>query len=637
MKLLKFVVIIILLLFLFKPSHSAQQKYPVSDIPAELIKNAKAVLRHAETVFEIKSDNRAQKTVNYALTILNKSAIEDSYLVEFYDKFSNINNISAVIYDEKGEKVKRIPLDEILDISAISGYSIYEDSRVKYIDPKYRTIPFTVEYSYTINYNGLLGYPAWFPNYGLDISVEENTFKVIVPENNTFRYHAQNITFNPDIQLVKNSKEYRWTVSDLKPIKSEPHSLPFEEYAPLIYTAPSDFKIAGYEGNADSWENFGIFINVLNKDRDYLPDETKSKILDMVKDAENNKEKIEILYNYLQSNTRYVSIQVGIGGWQPFEAETVDRLKYGDCKALTNYMKTVLDVAGIPSIYVLVRAGEDAPRMMKGFPSTQFNHAFLCVPMESDTIWLECTSQYLPCGYIGKFTDDRDVLLISDRGGNVVHTPIYSSDKNRQIHKGTITLDAAGNGMGKMDNSYQGIFYSDLLALFIGDTKDKEKQLYNRIDIPNFELINYNHEQTRDRIPSVQESLEVKLDNYATPIGNRLIIPLNLISKTKPLPFDRDERISDIFIRRGFIEIDTITYLLPGGITIESIPDNKQLISDFGDYRYEVSTNDNSIQYVRYMHLEKGTFNKTRYQDFYNFIEQISVMDELKAVLINNN
>ena len=67
----------------------------------------------------------------------------------------------------------------------------------------------------------------------------------------------------------------------------------------------------------------------------------------------NDTDKISALYKYMQDKVRYVSVQVGIGGWQPIEAETVDRLSCGDCKALANYMESLLDVAGIKTIILL--------------------------------------------------------------------------------------------------------------------------------------------------------------------------------------------------------------------------------------------------------------------------------------------
>ena len=52
-------------------------------------------------------------------------------------------------------------------------------------------------------------------------------------------------------------------------------------------------------------------------------------------------------------------------------------------------MRSLLQVIGVESYYTLVMAGENAPSIINNFPSPQFNHAILCVPVDKDTIWLE--------------------------------------------------------------------------------------------------------------------------------------------------------------------------------------------------------------------------------------------------------
>jgi hypothetical protein len=67
------------------------------------------------------------------------------------------------------------------------------------------------------------------------------------------------------------------------------------------------------------------------------------------------------------------------------------------------------------------------------------------VPFEKDTVWLECTSQYQPFGFLGDFTDDRDVLLITDESGKIAHTKIYKTEDNTQNRKIEAQIDSAGN------------------------------------------------------------------------------------------------------------------------------------------------------------------------------------------------
>lgn len=156
------------------------------------------------------------------------------------------------------------------------------------------------------------------------------------------------------------------------------------------------------------------------------------------------------LYSYLQDNTRYVSIQFGIGGFQSFETDFVSKYKIGDCKALTTYMKALLNSAGISSYQVLVRAGkEDFPSMID-FPYNFFNHVILMVPLENDTTWLECTSQHQLFGRLGSFTEGKTGLLLADNASGLIHIPVsQKNERELNIHS-EIGLSKSLSGEAKV-------------------------------------------------------------------------------------------------------------------------------------------------------------------------------------------
>ncbi len=195
----------------------------------------------------------------------------------------------------------------------------------------------------------------------------------------------------------------------------------------------------------------------LIKGRNILPDEIKKKVHDLTDNLKDDKEKVFGLYDFLQQNTRYVSIQLGIGGWQPFEASYVAEKKYGDCKALSNYMIALLKEAGITGKYIEIFAGESPPPFIEDFPFSQFNHVISCVPLKKDTIWLECTSQTKSAGYMGSFPGDRNAILIDETGGHLVHTPVYKVADNLQLRKVKAIADKEGNLNAEIMSTYSGL------------------------------------------------------------------------------------------------------------------------------------------------------------------------------------
>src|SRR5690606_16810927 len=98
----------------------------------------------------------------------------------------------------------------------------------------------------------------------------------------------------------------------------------------------------------------------------------------------------------------------------------------GDCKGLTNYTLALLKAVGVESHYAVVEAGRAKIDLEEDFPTlAQGNHVILAIPHKGGYHWLDCTSQYLPFGYIGDFTDDRKAFVVTPEGGEIVGTTAY--------------------------------------------------------------------------------------------------------------------------------------------------------------------------------------------------------------------
>lgn len=610
-----------------------ENKYPISEIPVELLKDAKMIVRNSSSHFRIKSITGGSMEVTEAYTIMNNAGLQYSYFIKGYSKFMKIKNIKGIFYDEYGNVIKKLKKDELLDIPAISGFSLYEDKRVIVYKPDIESYPFTVEYTYTINFNGFLSYPSWEIYNDYNISVQKSEFKVSIPSDMAFRKYYQNLDIEPIVNNVDNISTYTWSIENYNSIKKEPFSPPFNNFAPILFFAPIDFKISGYEGTMETWSQFGDWISKLNRDRNNIPEESKIKIRSLVKDVKTEKEKIDILYKFMQDKTRYVNIVVGIGGWQPFESEVVDRLSYGDCKALSFYMKSLLQIVGIKSYYTIVKAGATADQILSDFPMNQFNHAFLCIPMQDDTTWLECTSQILPTGFLGDFTDDRDVLIIDGSNSKLIRSLKYNLEDNIQRRKVEFILNDKGEGVVKVKTQYHGLASNNMINKVDLPVEDNKKWLYENLEIRDFIIKDFSYSIEKKQMPELYENINLMVKNYASVMEDRLVVPLNLMNRIESVPKKIRERNTDVMIRRSSRKIDSIIYILPKNYDVDVIPEKVIISSKYGEYEAVCTVNEGKVLYLRRFDIYKGVYKLEEYSEFRNFLKKISKADKQKFVL----
>jgi len=604
--------------FIIPPGLFAQQ-YNVLLVPDSLRKNANVVVRYEERILEIKSPGKATEKERHVFTVLDESAADYGRYVTYYGRFNSINYVNCTLFDAFGKELKHMKKKDMLDRSVDDQMSLMLDQRAKECNFFYRTYPYTVDFEEEDDVDGILDFSDWMPLHDPSMSVQLSRYVIIAPKDYRIRYKTNNCGIKPVITENGGKTIYTWEIKNLPAISMESNAPPLSELVPNVMFAPSDFEAEGYKGNMDTWQDYGKFIYQLVKGRDVLPENIKAKVHELTDGLKDDRQKIYVLYDFLQKNTRYISIQLGIGGWQPFDATYVATKRYGDCKALSNYMVSLLKEAGIKAKYVEIMAGKNAPPMVEDFPSSQSNHVIACVPMLKDTIWLECTSQTKSPGFMGSFTGDRKAILIDEDGGHIVSTPKYTSEDNQRLRVVNAIVNAEGNLDARVNTKFIGIPEEDLHYYVSEASKDeRDRHLNESLNLPTYEIDKSNYEEEKGRIPVMKEYLHVTSVGYASVTGKRLFIAPNLFNKTG-LKYSPDSvRKYDIVYNLAFTDIDSVAIQVPGGYTTESMPQPVKLESKFGKYSCSVKVEGDKIYYTRLYEKNKSRFPASDYAELVN-------------------
>jgi hypothetical protein len=405
---LKFVLIILLTFYFDYPAYAKYTIYPVSDIPKQLLNGASAVVRSFDISVDVVSFDKVVITRHYMITILSRNAIQLAHISEPFSIINRIDSISAAIYDGKGRLLEKINQDRFKKSLLVSSRG-REECDLQLID-----LPASIELTCVTVQNTTFVLPAWQPVFTSFCSLENSSFTVTTSSNFNLRYF---IYGHPEItKIIKNERiTYKWSI----------HNLPCGSQAgSSIFLAPSHFTLGNYNGVLTTWDDLGKFFYRLNEGRDSLPSDIKLQVNAVCNHIPDTVQKIRTLFTYLLSTTKYIGYEDGILGWQTATASTVLTSHIADCKGLCNYMHALLKENGINSFFVHIKAGYNCSDVNTGFPSQQFNHVILLIPLKSGNYWLDCTDPDTINGCVTNYINDRNGLLIGKNEGILIKTPV---------------------------------------------------------------------------------------------------------------------------------------------------------------------------------------------------------------------
>lgn len=622
-------------LFSIVSTFSQKTNYSSLFIPSELKENANAVIRDNSIEITIEDVDQMVVRKREVITVLNKLGNRFSSISEHYDNDTKITKLSAVIYDAFGSQIKKYSKSKFLDVSAVSGGTLYSDSRVKHVDYTPVSYPYTVlfESEYKTSSTGFI--PSWFPIQGYSLSVEKSSYSLHNPKHFTVRKKEKN--FNSyAVENVSDEFDVKYSIINQEVIKYENSSPMSINTMPYLLVGINQFALKNILGKADNWSEFGKWrYEYLKNGNDELSDDIKTRVRELVKDVTDPIEKAKIVYAYMQNKTRYISVQEGIGGWKPIPANEVDKVSYGDCKGLTNYTKTLLDAVGVKSHYSVIWAGDQKRDVEKDFFGMQGNHVILNIPNNGDDIWLECTSQTMPFGFLGDFTDDRNVLVMTPEGGVIKRTPAYKNEYNLQELKAKVQLEENGSLTASLNRVSKGIQYDDKSYYetfskeeLIKRYKSRVWSYNNNLEIASVDLIN-----DKEKVV-FKEDLKVSIKNYASVNEQEYLFRVNVFNRGSFVPKRYRSRKLPLKVSRGYKDVDAYEFTIPKGYVLGELPSEKVLTTKFGTYKVTFTKiDDTSFKYHKTIVIKEGVYPKEDYKTYRSFRRSIAKYENLRIAI----
>lgn len=581
-----------------------------------------AVIERSDAVFDMKSPVSGTYTVSRKVLVSEPAGKDAAVFVNYNDSFRSLSSFSAkVIYN--GKAVKKAGMRDLVwekvsaSLADDSSYAVYVP------DCPY---PFSVEYEYTVTYrDGIVSFPSFFPLSVPGVPLMDASYMLNVPAGTDISYWSWS---EPEVTRGDKTDSYFWKAS-LPDGFTEEHMMPeLREILPVVYACPVDFIYAGTTGSQKTWKDFGAWLYGLQKGCYELDEGLRSSIAEMVSGTTDERERVRLVYDYLRRNTRYVSIQLGIGGLRPFPAQTVADTGFGDCKALSVFMSALLGCAGVESFYAIVNTEER--KLLDGFTSAgQMNHAMLCVPVQGDTLWIECTNPKYPLGYRHSGIAGHEAVLVKDSGGELVKVGPYRSEDRIESRNMTVRLNM--DGSAECDVWFG--FRQDMAEPFIGfagiPDKARRRMLTSGL---RFQLSGFNVESFSDNFgqllehpglcPEFRVRCSMSTAGYATVSDRRIFVPLNPFPAV--LASYRSRRVNPICIEDDLRVYDTVRVKLPEGYVLEGVREYSPVSSPFGDFSTEVTYDGKDVLVIQKLEIHACRYGKEMYGAFRDFAAAVT-------------
>jgi Domain of Unknown Function with PDB structure (DUF3857)/Transglutaminase-like superfamily len=539
---------------------------------------------------------------------------------------------------------------EFEEVAPHAGEILYSDVRFKHTRAPAGEQPGTViGFEYEVRYVNWLNQVSWV--YQESIPVRRAQFTLQLPSDWEYKA-AWSASKHPEAQRVADNR-WTWTQADVQAIDDEEKMMP----DPYGLAARGEFAYFGQNSgtaHGGSWENIGKWESDLAAGRRTPSPEIATKVHELTAGKNDFDSKARALADFVQTNTRYVAIEIGVGGYQPHPAADVYRFGYGDCKDKATLLSSMLQEAGIRSEYVLVETNRGVvhPEM----PSPAFDHMILAIDLPPNAplskyqsvvqsksgkqyLIFDPTSRYTPFGQLPAYAQENYILLVTAAGGELLHLPALDPATNVLERIGKFKLGTDGTLAGEIVEDRTGnhaLRERHMLKSANEQQRSKYFEQFLNQSLKQFSLETPPLIEGLDTRDKLTVRYKLSTTSYAQNMGPLMLVRPRIVGdKQLGLDFVKPRQYP-VELEASSRESDTYEIELPQGYAVDDIPDPVKIDVGFASYQSKTEVKGQTLRYHREYIVRSVEVSPDKFAELKNFEGMIGA-DERAAVVLKKS
>jgi hypothetical protein len=317
--------------------------------------------------------------------------------------------------------------------------------------------------------------------------------------------------------------------------------------------------------------------------------------------------------------------------------EDLWKRQYGNGYQLTWLFLGLVRAAGVEAYPVLVSARSEYFFKSNVMDASQLNANIVLVKLNGKDIFCDPGAKFNTFGMLPWVETGVQGRRFDKDGGSWVTTTVPESKESQVQRKAKLKVTEDGTLEGELTVTYTGL---EALSMRVEERNEDETNRKKFLEDEVQGWIPAGIETELKNKPAWDDSgvplvavFNLKVTGWVSSAGKRAILPVGLFSNPEKHVFEHANRVHPIYFRYPTEKVDDITFELPSGWQVSSVPKPQKLDGRVVAYTLNVENDKGTLHVTRDLDMQVLLLDAKYYTALRNFYQTVRSGDDEQIVL----